>query len=67
MFLACRYDGLHHGSSYLEHLELLAAIRAGSTKLEAAGLQEGLMSVAIGVAAQKSIAEGRPVLLEEVL
>jgi len=60
-----RWEGFHHGSSYLEHLDLLAACRAGSAP--AVGLEDGLWSVAVGVAAQRSIAEGRAVLLDEVL
>ncbi|CAN0908443.1 DNA mismatch repair protein MSH4 [Linum grandiflorum] len=53
------YDGLHHGSSYLEHLNFLSAVRAEGEKVAAVDLQDGLISVAIGVAAQRSIEEGR--------
>jgi len=60
-----RYEGFHHGSSYLEHLDFLAACRTGSAP--AVGLEEGLMSVAMGVAAHRSIDEGRVVTLDEVL
>lgn len=59
------YEGFHHGSSYLEHLDLLATVRSGGRP--AVGLEEGLMSVAVGVAAHRSIDEGRAVTLEEVL
>lgn len=59
------YEGFHHGSSYLEHLDFLAAIRTGGTA--GVGLAEGRLSVAVGVAAQRSIAEGRAVTLDEVL
>ena len=62
-----RYDGLHHGSSYLEHLNFLSAIRAKGDKTPAVGLQDGLISVAIGVAAQLSIEKGRFVMIEEVI
>lgn len=62
-----RYDGLHHGSSYLEHLNFLAAVRARGTETPAVDLQDGLMSVAIGVAAQLSIEKGRFVTIEEVI
>lgn len=60
-----RFEGLHHGSSYLEHLDFINAIRTG----EGADvtLEAGLISVAVGVAAHRSIDEGRPVTLEEVL
>jgi predicted dehydrogenase len=60
-----RYEGHHHGSSYLEHLDFIEACRTGAGA--GVDLEDGLLSVAIGVAAQRSIEEGRPVLLDEVL
>ncbi|KAL8554706.1 hypothetical protein ACS0TY_002768 [Phlomoides rotata] len=62
-----KYDGLHHGSSYLEHLHFLSAIRVEGTQAPAVGLQDGLVSVAIGVAAQLSIEKGVFVTIEEVM
>ncbi|KAL5551441.1 hypothetical protein UlMin_001617 [Ulmus minor] len=62
-----KYDGLHHGSSYLEHLNFLYAIRGEGQKAPAVDLQDGLISVAIGVAAQVSIEKGRFVTIEEVM
>lgn len=62
-----KYDGLHHGSSYLEHLNFLSAIRAKGAKVPAVDLQDGLISVAIGVAAQLSIEKGRFITIEEVM
>ncbi|MBX3283725.1 MAG: Gfo/Idh/MocA family oxidoreductase [Actinobacteria bacterium] len=59
------YEGFHHGSSYLEHLDFIDAIRRGGTA--GVGLAEGRLSVAMGVAAQRSIAEGRAVTMAEVL
>ena len=59
------YEGFHHGSSYLEHLDLLGAVRDGRSA--GVGLDDGLMSVAVGVAAHRSIDEGRVVFLDEVL
>lgn len=59
------YEGFHHGSSYLEHLDLLGAVRTGGRA--GVGLAEGLRSVAVGVAAHRSIDEGRAVTLDEVL
>jgi predicted dehydrogenase len=59
------YEGFHHGSSYLEHLDFLDAVRTGGRA--GVGLAEGLVSVAMGVAAQRSIECGGPVLLDEVL
>ncbi len=57
--------GFHHGSSYLEHVDFLKTIRSGGRPT--VGLEEGLVSVAVGVAAHRSIEAGRPVLLAEVL
>ncbi|MDZ7674806.1 MAG: Gfo/Idh/MocA family oxidoreductase [Acidimicrobiales bacterium] len=59
-----RWEGFHHGSSYLEHLDFLAACRSGTAP--AVSLADGLWSVAVGVAAQRSIAERRVVELREV-
>jgi len=59
------YEGLHHGSSYLEHLDFLAAIR-GQGQVPVT-LDDGLWSVAIGAAAHRSIDEGRPVLMSELI
>ena len=60
-----KFEGLHHGSSYLEHLDFIDAIRSGG-KADVT-LHAGLMSVAMGVAAHRSIDEGRIVELAEVL
>ncbi|KAK4389510.1 Inositol 2-dehydrogenase [Sesamum angolense] len=62
-----KYDGLHHGSSYLEHLQFLSAVRAKGAQAPAVDLHDGLISVAIGVAAQLSIEKGRFVTIEEVM
>ena len=59
------WEGFHHGSSYLEHLDFLAACRTATAP--AVSLDDGLWSVAVGVAAQRSIAERRVVELAEVL
>ena len=56
--------GYHHGASYLEHLGFIDAIRLGQPP--AVTVEEGLWSVAVGVAAHRSIDEGRPVLLAEL-
>jgi predicted dehydrogenase len=60
-----RHLGLHHGASYLEHVAFRDAILSGSPP--AVTLYDGLMSVAIGEAAHRSIDEGRPVWIDEVL
>ncbi|XWS49121.1 hypothetical protein CRYUN_Cryun13aG0136500 [Craigia yunnanensis] len=62
-----KYEGLHHASNYLEHLNFLPAIREKGAKTPAVDLQDGLISVATGVAAQLSIEKSRFVSIEEVL
>jgi predicted dehydrogenase len=59
-----RYEGLHHGASYLEHLDFLDAIRSGRPPVVT--VADGMLAVAIGVAAHRSIDEGRPVRFEEL-
>lgn len=59
------YHGMHEGSSYVQHLELLSAIREHKPPL--VSLEDGRIAVAMGVAGQLSIAEGRPVMMSEVL
>lgn len=59
------YEGLHEGSSYLEHLDFFDAIRSNSPPKVT--LEEGLRSVAIGVAAHRSIDEARPIPMTEVM
>ncbi len=58
-------QGGHHGASYLEHVAFVEAIRSGS--MPEVGVDDGVWSVAVGVAAHRSIEEGRPVWLDEVL
>ena len=60
-----RHAGLHHGASYLEHAAMLESIRSG--RPPAVTLTDGLWSVAVGVAAHRSIDESRPVDVTEVL
>lgn len=62
---AIKYPGHHFGASYIEHLKFAQAVRDG-TPAEIP-LDEGLRAVAIGMAAHRSIDEGRPVGLHEVL
>jgi predicted dehydrogenase len=59
------HEGFHHGSSYLEHVDFLAAVRAGGAP--AVDVEQGLLAVAVGVAAHRSIDEGRVVAMDEVL
>ncbi|NNC92209.1 MAG: Gfo/Idh/MocA family oxidoreductase [Acidimicrobiia bacterium] len=60
-----QWEGGHHGGSYIEHLEFIQAIRSDSPA--AVTLEDGLLSVAMGVAAQLAIEEGRVVDMSEVL
>lgn len=59
------YEGLHDGSSYLEHLDFMQAMRDGTPPKVT--LSDGLASVAIGVAAHRSIDERRTVDMFEIL
>ena len=59
-----RYEGFHHGASYLELAAFADAIRTGAPP--AVTVDDGYWSVATGVAAHRSIDEGRPVLLDEL-
>jgi len=58
------HHGLHHGSSYIEHVRFRDAIRSGSSP--DVTMVDGLWAVAMGVAAHRSIERGRPVELSEV-
>ena len=60
-----KYAGAHFGASYIEHQRFAAAIRDG--RPAEIPLEEGLRAVATGLAAHKSIDEGRVVALSEVL
>lgn len=53
------HTGGHYGASYIEHLEFLAAIRNGTAPQVSA--RDGLLAVAMGVAAQRSIKEDHPI------
>ena len=59
------HEGFHHGSSYLEHVDFLDAVRSG--RPPAVDVEQGLLAVAVGVAAHRSIDEGRAVAMTEVL
>ncbi len=56
--------GFHHGASFLEHVDFASAIRNRTAPLVT--LDDGLWSVAVGVAAHRSIDERRPVDLDEL-
>jgi predicted dehydrogenase len=57
------YPEFHQGASYMEHLALAEAIRAGQPA--AVTVTEGMWAVATGAAAHRSIDERRPVELSE--
>ncbi len=56
--------GHHHGSTYFEHLAFQKAFRNGGQA--EVSVADGLMSVAMGVAAERSIAERRPIDMSEL-
>ena len=60
-----KYLGQHFGSSYVEHQRFAQAVRQGLPP--DIPLEEGLRAVATGLAAHKSIDEGRVVAMSEVL
>ncbi len=59
------HEGLHQGSSFLEHLDFLETLKNGGNPKVT--LEDGRLAVAVGVAAHRSIDEMRPVELREVL
>ncbi len=58
-----KHEGFHHGSSYLEHLAFAEAVRSGTAP--DVNVEDGLWSVAVGMAAHRSIEQRRPVDLGE--
>jgi myo-inositol 2-dehydrogenase/D-chiro-inositol 1-dehydrogenase len=60
-----KFYGFHWGSIYKEHVELLSAIKAGNKPK--VGLESGLVSVAMGQAAQISIEQKRTVSIDELI
>ncbi len=68
---AAAYEGLHHGSSYVEHQHFLHAVNSLDAEdrqaSSQASLSAGLLSVAMGVAGHRSISTGAPVRLADVM
>ena len=62
--LNVKYLGHHYGASYIEHVKFRDAI-INKTPAEVT-LKDGATSVITGLAAHKSIAEGRPVTIAEM-
>lgn len=56
--------GFHFGASYVELSRFVDAVRDG--RAPEVDVRAGLMSVAIGVAAHRSIDEGRPIMMSEL-
>jgi len=56
--------GFHHGSTYFEHLAFQRAVREGLPPEVSA--RDGLLAVALGLAAERSASEHRPVELAEL-
>jgi predicted dehydrogenase len=61
---AAREAGAHHGSTWVEHMAFLEAARSGGPP--AVSAREGALAVAVGVAAERSVREGRAVELDEI-
>lgn len=59
-----RYEGGHHGASYLEHVAFRDAVLDGARPT--VSVDDGVWSVAMGVAAHRSIDEGRVVEMAEL-
>ena len=57
--------GAHHGATWFQHLAFQRAVRDG--RAPGVGIRDGLMAVAMGQAAERSVSQGRPVMMEEVL
>ncbi|HUI26071.1 MAG TPA: Gfo/Idh/MocA family oxidoreductase [Candidatus Kryptonia bacterium] len=61
---AVQHAGAHHGATYFEHLAFIEAVRGGGKS--AVSAEDGALAVAVGVAAERSIIEQRPVELGEL-
>lgn len=57
-------QGLHHGASYIEHLQFIDAIRAGAEA--EVGVEDGLRSVLMGIAGEESVRTGLPVRIADL-
>ena len=62
---AVPHVGLHHGASYLEHVDFLEAVRSNTAPKVT--YEDGLWSVVVGEAAHRSIDERRAIEIAEVL
>jgi predicted dehydrogenase len=62
---AVAHVGFHFGASFIEVSRFCDAVRSGSQA--EVDVHDGLRSVLIGVAAHKSIDEGRPIAIGDIL
>lgn len=60
-----RWQGVHHGASYVEHLQFQQAI--ADNRPAAVTPADGLLSVAMGIAAQQSIETGNAIFLHDLI
>jgi predicted dehydrogenase len=56
--------GTHHGSTFFEHVAFRDAIRQGGRPV--VSVEDGALAVAMGVAGERSVRDGRPVELREL-
>jgi predicted dehydrogenase len=56
--------GFHHGSTFFEHLAFQRAVRENLPP--EVSVRDGLLAVGLGLAAERSAAERRPVELSEL-
>jgi myo-inositol 2-dehydrogenase / D-chiro-inositol 1-dehydrogenase len=59
-----KFDGFHHGASYLEHADFCETIRVGGEAKVT--LEDGYWSVIVGEAAHRSIDQGRIVDIQSI-
>jgi predicted dehydrogenase len=59
-----RETGAHHGSTWVEHMAFVQAVRTGGPPAVSAA--EGALAVGVGAAAELSVRERRPVELREL-
>jgi predicted dehydrogenase len=59
-----REAGAHHGSTFLEHLAFMQAIRSGGKPI--VSVEDGALAVGVGAAAERSVRERRPIELREL-
>jgi len=56
--------GAHHGATFFEHLAFRDAIRNGGKPI--VSVEDGVLGVAVGLAAEQSVRKGRPVALADL-